>query len=161
MTTIRQLIDTGIATLFRKGDVVELRIPNAGREGTIVGYFDDFNLLAETILEYSGKDNIPAVYYTLNPVNPAYLARAANRAKPYSKEALPDSGITSRRWLLIDHDPTRPTGISATAEGKLKAKAKYKAVRAWLTDRGWPRPVGADSGNGFHLNYGVELPNDA
>jgi hypothetical protein len=30
----------------------------------------------------------------------------------------------------------------------------------WLKDKGWPEPIIADSGNGFHLPYRLDLPND-
>ena len=31
----------------------------------------------------------------------------------------------------------------------------------YLREHGWPEPVAADSGNGAHLLYAVDLPNDA
>ena len=34
-------------------------------------------------------------------------------------------------------------------------------MRAYLKTRGWPEPMLADSGNGWHLNYRIDLPNDA
>src|SRR5207244_442489 len=30
----------------------------------------------------------------------------------------------------------------------------------WLQSRGWPAPVAADSGNGGHRLYAIDLPND-
>src|SRR5262249_2574123 len=36
-----------------------------------------------------------------------------------------------------------------------------RQCRDWLSGMGWPAPVLADSGNGAHLNYRIELPNDA
>src|SRR5882724_945796 len=53
------------------------------RWGTISGYFNDFTKLAEIAAELSGE--VPAVYITLNPVNPALLARANNRIEKYAK----------------------------------------------------------------------------
>jgi len=47
-------IDGAIAALFPPGDVVELRIPKAGRYRTISGYFSDFVKLADAIEEHSG-----------------------------------------------------------------------------------------------------------
>ena len=41
------------------------------------------------------------------------------------------------------------------------ALERARAVRDWLAARGWPAPLLADSGNGGHLVYGLELPNDA
>jgi hypothetical protein len=35
-----------------------------------------------------------------------------------------------------------------------------RSVRSWLTSRGWPEAVGGDSGNGAHLIYAIDLPND-
>ena len=65
--------------LFEPGQVVELRAPKAGKYGTISGYFNDHAKLAQELEELSG--DVVAVYYTLNPVNPAPLARANNRTK--------------------------------------------------------------------------------
>jgi hypothetical protein len=80
-------IQVGIFHLFEGlGEVVELRIPKAGRHKTISGCFDDFEALAVAIAEHSGAEGIPAVYYTLNPVSRDLLARSANRTKNYATE---------------------------------------------------------------------------
>ena len=44
-----------------------------------------------------------------------------------------------------------------------KARALQRAVacRAWLRQQQWPEPLSADSGNGAHLLYRLDLPNDA
>ena len=154
----RQHIDFAIAALFRPGDVVELRIPKAGRHGTISGYFDDFSKLAEAIDMHSG--NFEGIYYTLNPVNPALLARANNNAKEFAQATTNDRDVIRRRWLLIDIDPVRPAGVSSSDLEKAAAKAKARAVRAWLAERGWPAPLPADSGNGYHLLYSIDLENN-
>ena len=36
-----------------------------------------------------------------------------------------------------------------------------RAVRDYLRERAWPDPVAGDSGNGWHLLYRIDLPNDA
>jgi hypothetical protein len=66
----------------------------------------------------------------------------------------------SRRWLLIDHDARRPAGISATETEHAAALQRMELVEASLVAAGWPAPVVADSGNGGHLLYRVDLPND-
>ena len=154
----RQHIDFAIAALFRPGDVVELRIPKAGRHGTISGYFDDFSKLAQEIEMHSG--NFEGIYYTLNPVNPALLARANNHAKEFAQATTNDRDVIRRRWLLIDIDPVRPAGVSSSDLEKAAAKAKARAVRAWLAERGWPAPLAADSGNGYHLLYSIDIENN-
>src|SRR5271163_2375551 len=155
----REHIDAAIAALFSPGDVVELRIPKAGRFRTISGYFDDFVKLADAIEKHSGE--FEGIYYTLNPVNPALLARANNNAKQFAQATTTDRDIVRRHWLLIDIDPVRPAGVSSSDPEKDAARLKAKAVRAMLAERGWPAPVAADSGNGYHLLYRIDLENGA
>jgi hypothetical protein len=151
--TIRAALDV----LFERGSVVELRILKT-RQKTVAGYFDDFDKLAEAAAEWDGK--APAQYVTLNPVNPALLARAGNRVKGYAEEATGDRDILRRRWLPIDLDVVRPSGIASTNAEHAAALARAKEIRGWLSAQGWPAPVLADSGNGAHLLYRVDLPND-
>ena len=65
-----------LAVLSCPGDVREVRIPTSRR--TDSGYFDDPVALAAAVRPYDGREN---VYITVNPVDPALLARAANRIK--------------------------------------------------------------------------------
>lgn len=88
------------------------------------------------------------VYWTLNPV-PAGLPRPVR---------VPD--VLRRRWLLIDIDPHRPADVSATEAEHDAAMDGGAAVIDYLTQSGWPLPVIVDSGNGWHLLYRIDLPND-
>ncbi len=155
-----QNIADAIRILFEPGQVVELRVPNAGKSGTISGYFNDHRKLAQELELLSGT--VGAVYYTLNPVNPALLARASNRCIEYAKNTTNDApdNIIQRRWLLIDCDPVRPANISASDGEKAAAKELVLEVRKHLSDCGWSDPVIADSGNGYHLLHRIELSNN-
>ncbi len=155
----RDNIQAAIKTLFGPGQVVELRVPKT-KQGTISGYFNDHSKLTEILEELSGE--VGAVYYTLNPVNPALLARANNRIKAYAAELTNDAAdnILRRAWLLVDCDPARPAGVSSTAEEKRAAKQLVSEVRDYLKSLGWSDPVIGDSGNGYHLLYRIDLPND-
>jgi hypothetical protein len=161
VTADRRNIQDAIKILFQPGQVVELRVPKAGKLGTISGYFNDHAKLATELGNLSG--DVEAVYYTLNPVNPALLARANSRIAPYAKNTTNDApdNILNRRWLLIDCDPVRPSGIASTDEEKGAAKETVKRVRDYLKSQGWPEPVIADSGNGYHLLHRIDLPNDS
>ncbi len=144
--------------LMRPGDVHEIRIPKTGRRGTISGYFDSPELAVEAILPLDGV--VPAIYITLNPVARALLARAANRLRERAEITTSDADILLRRWLLLDFDPIRPAGISSTdAE---HGRAMTVACGAWddLRGAGLGDPVVGDSGNGAHLLYPLNLPND-
>ena len=61
-----------------------MRIPRSEREGTVSGYFDNLEALAKALAVPNG--HYPALYVTLNPVNPSLLARAANRIRQRVKK---------------------------------------------------------------------------
>ena len=147
-----------MTVLFGVDQVVELRFPGRGK-GWGGGWFSDHKLLAEEARKAS-REGAKAVYLTLNPVNPALLARCANRVQAHTEVATSDNDILCRRWLPVDVDPVRPAGVSATAEEHDRAHAAAIALRSWLAAQGWPQPIYADSGNGAHLLYRVDLPND-
>ena len=102
------------------------------------------------------------VYLTLNPVDSSLLARAHNRVREYVKQgqASKDSDILHRVHFGIDFDPVRPAGISSDDAEHQAALAQARRCREWLKGQGWPDPIYADSGNGAHLVYRVDLPND-
>ena len=114
-----------VEVLFQPGAVVELRAFR-GRE-TVSGYYDDHSALARETRNLD--ERAYAIYVTLNEVDPALLARASNRTrKVYREPTTSDGDILRRRWLPLDFDPARPSGVSATdAE---KRAAKERALRS-------------------------------
>jgi hypothetical protein len=154
----RDEIRRALALLYEPGHVVELRAPESAQR-TISGYFDDFDALAAAAVRLSGT--VPGVYVTLNPVQPALLARAVNKTKPYAKATTSDADILVRRWMLFDLDPRRASGISSTTAEHAAALAAARRCTGWLIDQGVPRTslVLADSGNGGHVLARVDLPN--
>lgn len=156
-------IQRALDLLAEPGQVIELRLLEVQCQGqrfpvTMSGYFDDFKLLANAACNYGGAAK--GVYVTVNPVNPALLARASNRLRTVGKsDALTsDADIINRRWLPIDLDPARPSGISSTDGEHSLAIERAFQIREELRDDGWPAPIVGDSGNGAHLLYRVELP---
>jgi hypothetical protein len=147
------------------GDVVELRALEVagqyGRPVTVAGYYD-FDHLREMAQAALRLDTgAKGIYFTLNPVKTALLARRCNRVEVAgSGGTTSDGDILSRRWLPIDADPRRPAGVSSTAPEKTKAFDVILNVRTHLAGLGWPAPILADSGNGFHLLYRIDLPAD-
>jgi hypothetical protein len=138
-------------------DIREVRALKNG--ATAAGYFDDPEALAREAQKLDGQGF--TVYVTANPVEPALLARAENRIKRPLRETTSDRDILRRRWLPVDFDAVRPAGVSATEEEKATALWRAREVRDHLREAGWPEPVVGDSGNGAHLLYPVDLPNDA
>ena len=105
---------------------------------------------------------IETYYVTVNPLHDGLLARCANRFRANVKdnELTTDAEVLRRWWLLIDCDAVKPKNISATEAEHAQALAAAQEVRGWLAQKGFPESVLADSGNGAHLLYRVDLPND-
>ena len=150
-----------LTTLFPDGGTLELRA--LADHSVHSGYFDDFGLLIEKAEALDGMPEVAGIYVTLNIVNPALLSRRSNRVKMnlgYKEPATGDGDILRRRWLPVDLDPVRPAGVSSTDAEHGAALARAGEVAAWLSSKGFPEPVRGDSGNGAHLLYRIDLPND-
>ena len=68
--------------------------------------------------------------------------------------------MNRRRWLLLDFDPARPKETSATEEQLKAAHERARTCAKHLKDAGWPDPLAGQSGNGWHLLYPLDMPND-
>jgi replicative DNA helicase len=154
-----------LALLHEPGSVFEIRSINcpdrAGSlfKATAAGYFDDPNKAAEAVEKLEALKP-PAVYMTLNNVDPALLARANNRMIHRAKSSTQDAEIVRRRWLFVDIDSKRPAGISAT-DSEVQAAIDLAAlIRDQLQSIGWPDPIEGMSGNGAYLLYRIDLPAD-
>lgn len=150
---------------FQAGDVFEVRVLDAvsadyRREHIESGYFDYEHISAvpealKRLLSFRG------VYVTVNPVNPDLLARAVNRLRPAGRNpTTADTDIVRRRWLLIDCDPRRASGVSSSNSEHESALAKAREIRDGLSSLGWADPIMTDSGNGAQLMYRIDLPAD-
>jgi hypothetical protein len=144
--------------LFLHRGIYEVRIVGTP-QGTISGYFNNEQTLNAATVPYDGK--FKAIYVTMNPVKPDLFTRAPNRFIIGAKITTTDAEIIRRVWLLIDVDPLRKANTSSTDAEHQAAFDLAERVRAFLTEQGWPEPLVADSGNGAHLLYKIELPNDA
>ncbi len=160
-------------TLYQPGDVCEVRALLRGprglspfydgwSSGIVYGYFDNGAALESAVVPLDESGLCSGIYVTLNPVQPDLMARAMNRLKG-AKKGTPtatDADIVRRRWVLVDVDPVRAAGVSATDEELKTAVTVSKAVLSYMRGIGWAEPIRALSGNGMHLLYPVDLPND-
>lgn len=151
----RQYIKESIESLHT--GVVEIR-GLRGRQ-TASGYYTDYAQMAADALRLEKAGY--AVYFTINEVNPALLARSANRTKENPKSTTSDNDITRRLYFYVDCDPNRPADISSSDKEKDAAVSRAYEIRDYLRGLGYPDPVIADSGNGAHLLYRVDLPKDS
>ena len=154
------IIDT-FKVFHEPEDVVEVRVPKAGRYKTISGYFNNSDAFADAVISLE-KERYNGIYFTINKINKDLLARSANTLSFYAESTTADKDVERRRWLPIDLDPDRPAGISSSEQEHTDAINLANDVRNDLVGRGWPRDsfVIADSGNGAHVLVRIDLPND-
>jgi archaellum biogenesis ATPase FlaH len=122
---------------------------------TVSGYYKDREKLAQDIMRYPKL----TWYAAMNRIADACYAREQCEAlveKP--KSTTGDKEITDYDWILIDVDPIRVTGVSATEQEKESAHDVINRIYKFLAGQGFSKPVGADSGNGYHLLYKVDIP---
>jgi hypothetical protein len=143
--------------------VIEVRILKIKGEGSYSsnrgGYFDaeHFSTAAGMALAREAE----GVYFTLNPLRNGVEARCPNTIKKAEPGGLTSKDdVAARQWLMIDADPQRPSGVSATKAERKKALTDVQELRAYLKGQGWPEPIFADSGNGWHVYYRIDLPAD-
>ncbi len=136
----------------------EIRIPE--RKGKVIsGYFEDPDRAAAAVLARDGA-KYPGIYSTINPVEPALIARAANRLVDFARDTTADSHVTRRVWFAIDIDAVRPVGISASDDEHVEAVDRAYSIRAHLVSSGWPAPFIMTSGNGAWLLFRIDMPNE-
>jgi hypothetical protein len=161
---LQEVVDW-LGLVVEPGSITELRNLNAVENAkyppfTVSGYFDyeHLEMLARAAMAWTLKAE--GCYITINPVLPDLLARAANRMVLRPKCSTRDSEIVRRTGLVFDFDPRRPAGVSATCEEKASAWERLRRFVADRSQEGWPAPIEASSGNGFHTWYKIDLPND-
>ena len=149
---------------------IELRALGVNGDETHAGWFSGQALesMAKAALELDPKSR--GVYFTPNPLSGPVAGQPVGQVKRRSGgETAKDSDIAVRRWLLIDADPVRmsedgeilDTSLPATDAENAEAYRLIDHVRAIMEGTfGFLGPVVASSGNGWHVCYPVDMPND-
>ena len=145
---------------FQQSEVTEIRAlgltgkgPWQGwAKGTVSGYFNDSVKFAKAAQTLDELEKAYGIYFVLNSVHSALLGRADNRLI-VPKNTTTDEQASCNRWLLIDADPVRPSGISATDQETLLATNCINEIVAFLRENSFPEPIKCNSGNGAHAIY--------
>ena len=146
-------VERTLRTLYRKGDIIEVRVWDKQHEVYTGRYHRNRALItALKLFNEAGCD----CYLVLNPVGDRRGLREISRGGLCTWE----HEVPHRRWFLLDFDPKRE-GKIATDEQWEAAKEMATQAKRWLESKGWTGIILASSGNGCHLLLPCDLPNDA
>lgn len=144
--------------------IYELRILMTDFYNTkLSAYFDSES--PDAVIEQMLRWRYPAKccvnwYLTSNPVKEYCFAREQFNDLRKCRIMTQDDDIERLSWLTLDVDAEHPAGTSATDEEKAAALEQAKNVYQYMNGCGFHLPEIVDSGNGYHLKYRVDLPND-
>lgn len=140
-------------------ELFEIRIIK-GKE-VLSGYF----FSPETLVQELKKQDLENanVYCTLQMLHLGCSARMQfNRFINTSKDKVPttsDKDVVMYKFIPIDLDPVRPTGISSTTEELEEANELCKQIETYMKEQGFRAHIQAFSGNGYHLLYPCAIEN--
>lgn len=149
--TARELIGASLR-LLRAVPPIELRVAGERDGATTIKTrrFATHDEAEGWAVDLDTNPAVRSVYVTMNSFDPVRIKGAA----------ADDQSVTRREWLLVDVDPVRPKDFNST-DGELEAASTTAdRIENWLGEAGWPEPVRALSGNGAHILYRIDLPND-
>ena len=124
------------------------------------GYFDNVDSIIQAIKPYADMDD-EQMYFVLNKIDSACFGRQqSGKIVKSPKITTNDNDITRRCFVFVDFDPIRKSGTNASNEEFELAHKKAQDVFRFLREKGFSEPIICKSGNGLHLTYKVDLPND-
>ncbi len=113
------------------------------------------------LIEATQAEGTGNLFTSLNRIDPGALAAhrqqaaQAGRASPRTTDAC----VSRYTRIFFDLDPARPTGQSSAEDELTAAHVRAHGLRSRLAVLGWPEPLMARSGNGWHLQYRTALAN--
>lgn len=143
--------------------LAEIRLLANGRSYS--GYFKDVDTLITQIKPYLIPENEKyygklQVYCIFNDIKEELYGREQKDKFIKGTSATKDNDMVRRNFVLIDLDPKRISGISASEEELQRAHMKAVDVYKYLLANGFTEPIIAISGNGYHLYCPCDLPSD-
>ena len=130
--------------------LTEIRILDGKR--TYSGYFTDVESIIAAILPYDAYPQAQ-IYFTLNRINEACYGRSQKDKLLFvgREPTTGDKDIVERTHVMIDLDPKRPAGVSASHEELEYAHRRAVDVYRFLIAKGFAEPIICRSGNGYHV----------
>jgi hypothetical protein len=149
-------VQEALALYHEEGETYEIRALLKNKKGSRRAWFTSSQAGAEWCA--SLPDSVFGVYFIPNVIHESTPGRKGDG------ESTTDADVLRRSWILIDVDPVKPKAFSdqsATDAEKEAAHAVAMDVLATCTAIGFTCPVVADSGNGWHITFPVDVSNNA
>jgi hypothetical protein len=132
------------------GQLSELRALDVGGRRAVHGYFNDPAAMAAQAAAWDAA-GAKGVYFTPNPLRPDLISSRTSAKK---------EDVIRRHWFLVDVDPNRGPDCSSNEIERLAAWTVLDRCCGTLDGAGMAGSVIGDSGNGWHVSYPIDLPND-
>jgi KaiC/GvpD/RAD55 family RecA-like ATPase len=118
--------------------------------------------LARDVHALDQRPDCIGIYLIPNPIDTHLVGNNTKWRKPFITKVVSSNqtNMLRRKWILVDCDSIRPGECSATDAERTAAFELADNVIATLSMLGFGNPIKADSGNGCHLVYPVDLPPD-
>lgn len=154
-----KMIKQTIKVLKPDNELFEIRIiQKSSKKAVISGYFTNADTLLKALETIQPKGS--NIYITLNAINPACYSREQHDCFRLTSVTTQDKEIDSYQWLFVDFDPERLSEISSSYEELQESSVLAMNVKNYLSEMGFSKPIIAMSGNGYHLLYKIDLPNN-
>jgi len=116
-------------------------------------FFNDTEELAREVVKRDRDSNIKAIFVQLDEVDAAAVKSIAEG------DGVSRSHINKYIWLALDVDTIRPNKAksNATHDEMRKSWEVAVAIHNYLRSQCWPAAIVANSGNGWHLLFRVDL----
>ena len=151
-------------SIFKSPDrLAEIRL--LGGKSSFSGYFKTADSLIVNIRYYleketDGRYTPLQAYCIFNDIDEALYGREQHERFVNGAKTTKDDNILKRNFVLVDLDPERVSGVSASNEEFEYAHLKAVAVYRYLVGMGFSEPIICVSGNGYHLYVPCDMPND-
>jgi len=119
------------------------------------GYFTDSEKAIKEMRIYRNAN----LYVVFNEIHEACYSRKQRDIIIQTAINTSDNDIVSRRWILIDIDPVRPSGVNSSNDELKHALDVSSKVGKFLRNIGFSNPIFGMSGNGFHMMYRIDVKN--
>ncbi len=152
--------------LFHPGGLFEVCVfasDGYGPPRILEGIFDNSTDAVEALIGLDLPEGVTptGVYHNLHLLKESLRKDPRFGVIKQVSHRINSNDVEKYSWLMVDADPIRQSGTNSTLEEWRASTDKLNEVNDELIELGFPPPtIMLSSGNGFHLYYPVDLPNN-